>query len=304
MAAACPACCSPNANGSYRVPDHEYDVGHVADYTRCVDCGTLFQQPMPTVNELAAYYPARYHSFTAKGLIPALKHRRRLKRLASLVQTPRAVVLDYGCGDGGFIREAAARANGWSFWGFEIADEHETIRSGDGKVTIVRGDPADLFRALPPCDLVTMNHVIEHLPNPLTILTTLNQRLRDGGVLEGQTPAADSLERRVFGSAWSGFHAPRHTVIFSRLGLTKILQRAQFVKARVTPAFNPAGIAVSLASMTHGARGGIIRREGAAWLTYLAAATALYPIDWLSGSPGIVNYAAIKASADGDLPAR
>src|SRR5262249_18378650 len=122
MAAACPACCSPNANGSYRVPDHEYDVGHVADYTRCADCGTLFQQPMPAVNELATYYPARYHTFTAKGLIPALKHRSRLKRLASLVQAPRAVVLDYGCGDGGFIREAAARANGWSFWGFEIAD--------------------------------------------------------------------------------------------------------------------------------------------------------------------------------------
>ena len=74
----------------------------------------------------------------------------------------------------------------------------------------------------------------------------------------------------------------------------KALSRARFIDPQVTGAFNPAGIAVSLASATHGNRAGVIRREGPAWLMYLGAATALYPIDRLSGSPGIINYVAMK----------
>ena len=98
----------------------------------------------------------------------------------------------------------------------------------------------------------------------------------------------------MFGRAWSGYHAPRHTVIFSRVGLRTALERAGFVHPQVIAAFNPAGIAVSLASMTHGEDGGTVRREGLRWLAYLGMATALFPIDRMSGSPGIVNYAARK----------
>jgi hypothetical protein len=112
--------------------------------------------------------------------------------------------------------------------------------------------------------------------------------------MEGQTPAADSLERRVFRGAWSGYHAPRHTVVFSRRGLKVILKAARLSDPKVTAAFNPAGIAVSLASLRHGNHPGVVRRNGPAWLTYLGLATALAPLDLLSGSPGIVNYAAVK----------
>jgi SAM-dependent methyltransferase len=160
----------------------------------------------------------------------------------------------------------------------------------NGRVTIITGRFADLMEELPQCDLITMNHVIEHIPDPLEVLVDLRTRLKEAGTLEGQTPAADSLERRVFGNAWSGFHAPRHTVVFSRDGLTSLLQRARFRKPTITSAFNPAGIAVSLASLRHGDHPGRIERKGPAWLMYLAAATAVYPIDLMSGSPGIMNY--------------
>lgn len=292
--APCPACQSDKIAGTHDVPDHEYAIQHVARYAECAECGTLFQQPMPRIDELAHFYPARYHSFTAKGLLPRLKHRSRLKRLASFVRTADAVVLDYGCGDGGFIK-AAAESVGWTFWGFEIGLERRKEVSNAGRVTIVRGSLDDLIAGLPMCDLITMNHVIEHLPDPVATLSALRDRLKDGAILEGQTPAADSLERRVFGTAWSGFHAPRHTVIFSQRGLSQALARAQFSGPIVCGAFNPAGIAVSLASATHGDGGGTVRRQGPAWLACLGAATALYPVDRLSGAPGIVNYTAFKA---------
>ena len=72
---------------------------------------------MPDVATLATYYPPQYHSFNAAGLLSRLKHRSRLKRLASLVSANAPVVLDYGCGHGAFIRKVAAQATSWSFWG-------------------------------------------------------------------------------------------------------------------------------------------------------------------------------------------
>lgn len=290
----CPACRSLRRQTSYRVPDHEYDVGRVVEYALCADCGTLVQTPIPDQEELSAFYPADYHSFGAGGLLTRLKDTTRLRRLRSFVDSDRGVILDYGCGDGRFIKEAAKRTSGLVFWGFEMAARKEHSVAADGRVTIVRGRFEDLLDGLPPCDLITMNHVLEHLPDPLAVLAVLRGRMTDGGVMEGQTPAADSLERRVFGTRWSGFHAPRHTVIFSQKGLKQILTSAGFHDPQVTAAFNPAGIAVSLASLPHGDNPGRIRRQGARWLIYVGVGAAVHPIERLCGAPGIVNYAARK----------
>lgn len=293
--AGCPACGSTDVAGSSLVPDHEYGLERTARYDVCAGCRSLYQQPMPSLNELAACYPASYHSFAKAGKLADLKHRSRINRLSSLVEARSPVVLDFGCGDGSFAL-AAARARGWQLWGFEIAERRSKVVQADGRVTIVRGALTDLMAELPPLDLVTMNHVIEHLPDPQSVLSTLRSRMRPGAALEGQTPASDSLEHRVFGGAWSGYHAPRHTVVFSSAGLSTLLSRAGFVAPLVTAAFNPAGIAVSLASALHGPNGGTIVRQGAWWLGLVAAATALQPIDRLSGRPGMIDFSAHLAA--------
>lgn len=290
----CPACGSSKRETSFRVPDHEYNLGHRAEYGLCADCGSLFQTPIPDPDDLSAFYPADYHSFGGGGLLARMKDQARLRRLQSFAGSDTAVVLDFGCGDGRFIKAAATQKRGWVFWGFEVATQKERYVAPDGRVTIIRGALDDLLGALPPCDMITMNHVIEHLPDPFEVLSALAARMTTGGVMEGQTPAADSLERKVFRTRWSGFHAPRHTVVFSRSGLRQILIRAGFRDPEITPAFNPAGIGVSLASLPHGDNPGKIRRQGAAWLMLVGAAAALYPLERLSGSPGIVNYAARK----------
>lgn len=290
----CPACGSRKREASYRVPDHEYNLGRSTDYALCADCGTMVQTPMPDLEMLSTFYPADYHSFAAGGWLARLKDQARLRRLKSLVAADRAVILDYGCGDGRFIKEAARQASGWVFWGFEIAAQKALDVALDGRVTIIRGSIDHLLDVLPACNLITMNHVLEHLPDPLAVLAALHGRTAEGGIMEGQTPAADSLERRVFRTRWSGFHAPRHTVVFSRLGLQHILTNAGFRDPQVTPAFNPAAMAVSLASLPHGDNPGTIRRHGLTWLICIGAAAALHPLERLSRSPGVVNYTARK----------
>jgi len=248
---------------------------------------------MPGESELAGFYPADYHSMTHSGRLQRLRDGVRVRRLAKLAP-PSGALLDFGCGDGSFLVAAARSLGGRPLWGFEIAERSETESLAGGAVTVVRGDFTQLLERLPPCGLITMNHVIEHLRDPLRTVSQLAERLVRGGVLEGQTPAADSLEHAVFGKRWSGFHAPRHTVVFSRSGLGRLLERSGLGSPQVRGAFNPAGIAVSLASLPQ--RGsGRIRRSGLKWLCLLGAAGLLAPIDLLSGRPGIVDFTAVRS---------
>lgn len=248
---------------------------------------------MPCLEDLAAWYPPSYHSMGGRGRLQEIRDGIRLRRLERLLDGDGAI-LDYGCGDGAFLVHAAAKLAPRPLFGFEVAAHHETVLLADGAVTLVRGGLEDLLSLLPTCRLITMNHVIEHLPDPLAVLRVLAERLLPGGLFEGQTPATGSLEQRIFGTAWSGYHAPRHTVVFSREGLTRLFARAGLVDIEVRGAFNPAGLALSLASVSHGDAPGVVPRRGLRWLGLLGLGAALTPIDLLSGAPAVVDFTARK----------
>jgi len=288
----CPACQSEAIQGLLAVPDHEYNLEYQAQYARCWECSSFFQSPMPDFHQLSRFYPANYHSFDSTSILGKLKHRQRLRRLRAFVNSDVITLLDYGCGSGAFIKDSAKHMPHSTFYGYDINSTDKKEILAEGRVILLKGSFKYLLDELPLCDVITLNHVIEHLRNPLDVLSTLRQRLKSRGVIEGQTPAADSLEQRIFKKRWSGFHAPRHTVIFSKKGLIRILKHAGFSKNQITPAFNPAGIAISLASLSHGNSRGHISRKGFSWLCYLALATFFYPLDLLSGSPGIINFSA------------
>jgi hypothetical protein len=294
----CGACGASTGAATTSVPDHEYGLSVVVDYVECASCGSLTQTPMPSFETLSTFYPPSYHSFSKKGLLHRVKNAMRVSQLRAQVSAGGGggAILDYGCGDGSFLVEAA-RALPHVFYGYEIAEVKTREEPVPGRVVIIRGSLDDLLDELPPCQLITMNHVIEHLPSPHETLGRLTGHLVDGGALQGQTPRADSLERRVFGERWSGFHAPRHTVIFSARGLVQNLQRAGLKDIVVEPAFNPAALAVSFASLAH-TGAGHIDRAGPSWLLSLALAAVFAPADLFSGEAGIQNFTARKHGAD------
>ena len=287
----CPACGVLTPGNTIAVPDFEYRVPHSGHYAECKSCGTLFQNPMPTLTQLASYYPAGYHAATNKGLISHLRHAGRWRQIAPLLSGEGAL-LDYGCGNGAFLVWAATQDPGRPLFGYEIGDRDSVERLADGAVTIVRGKPQHLLKVLPPCRVITLNHVIEHLPDPAATIASLSAFLVPGGYFQGQTPAADSLERQVFGQRWSGYHSPRHTVVFSRRGIARLLARIGLEPPVVATAFNPAAIGVSLAAtLAPSVRG--VRRKGLSWLGWLGGATLLAPLDLLSGRGGIIDFKAI-----------
>jgi SAM-dependent methyltransferase len=75
-------------------------------------------------------------------------------------------------------------------------------------------------------DVVTMSHVIEHVPDPLALLRECHRLLKPGGRLIAVTPNANSLGHHQFGSDWTWLDPPRHLHLFSPTTLAQLGVRA------------------------------------------------------------------------------
>ncbi len=77
-------------------------------------------------------------------------------------------------------------------------------------------------------NLITLFHVLEHLPRPDEALTRVGRWLAPGGTLLLQVPNLDSWQCRCFGRRWSGLDIPRHVVGFQPRTLSDLLRRTGF----------------------------------------------------------------------------
>ena len=288
----CPACEATSVLSCVEVPDHEYALAYVARYAHCAACKSVYQSPMPSEAQLGGFYPPSYHSMTDGGWLMQRRRAMRVGRLKRLLRAEPTVVLDYGCGNGSFLVTAARQLPEHRYVGFEYSETPSREERENGKVLIIRGQLPELVKELSGArkvGVLIMNHVVEHLPDPSHVMRALAPHLAEGAIFDGQTPNADSLEHRVFGSRWSGYHAPRHTVVFSRLGLSQFMARHGFVEIAIRGAFNPAGVAVSLGTLPQRKEGRVVR-QGLAWFALVAVASALMPVDLLSGLPGMIDF--------------
>lgn len=136
----------------------------------------------------------------------------------------RGRLLDVGCGNGQFL--AHMRGLGWEVIGVEpdskavhIAKEHFGLKVFQGTLEEAKF-PDDSF------DAITMNHVIEHVPEPMGTLAECRRLLQSGGKLVVVTPNIRSLGRYIFGEYWRGWEVPRHLFLFSSRSLRTCTERA------------------------------------------------------------------------------
>lgn len=77
-------------------------------------------------------------------------------------------------------------------------------------------------------DLIMMHHAFEHMENPEAILAASLEKLNPGGVLLIRCPVSDSQVWQEDGVYWVQLDAPRHFVIPSVKGLTRLAEKVGF----------------------------------------------------------------------------
>ena len=118
-------------------------------------------------------------------------------------------ILDVGCGLGWLL---SSLDDGWEKHGIEISRFASKHASQFGQV--YNGILED-YTGVKDFDVVVMNHVIEHLPDPINSLRIVYDLLKPGGSFVIGTPDFDSGAARRYGSNFRLLHDPTHISLFS-----------------------------------------------------------------------------------------
>lgn len=224
----CPACTSERAAVFVAEPrDLEYFTVRAtpASILRCTDCQSLYQDPWPSAGEAQAFYGPDYQNYTSTA-VPLLSHVDALyqKRQgeAFLRRHGRdAAVLDFGCGQAGFLRSMASLGAG-QLAGFDFVLYPELRATAH----LTFYDDLDaIARTGQRFDVIRMRHVIEHLTDLDHTMRALRALLKPGGRIIGETPNAAHYTSRLMGRYWGCLHFPYHTLLFSTRGLERAAAR-------------------------------------------------------------------------------
>lgn len=235
---ACPACehtsYSPFLScKDYTVSDETFNL------VKCTRCGFLMTNPRPEEDQLPKYYQSEgYISHTNKSLnlidsVYRVARRFTLQWKYNIVQKHSvqkpSSLLDFGCGTGDFLLECKNR-------GMTISGVEPSLRARDdagrktGKEVTV-----SLNQVVGKFDVITLWHVLEHIPDPEGTLLELKHRLQEEGTLFVAVPNYRSKDARSYGAHWAGFDVPRHLWHFSKDTLDKLLSRVNLNIVQITP---------------------------------------------------------------------
>ncbi|MBA3533115.1 MAG: class I SAM-dependent methyltransferase [Ardenticatenales bacterium] len=250
----------------------------------CAECTLLRLNPRPTVDELGAFYPDDYAPFEQpiqsdhSPLRRWMRRRFQQKRVRAVrtFQPEAGRALDVGCATGLFLE--ALRSEGWQVQGVELNERAATFAREQLKLDVFCGTLEDAPLVKGSFDVITLWHVLEHLPEPAAALSRLYDLLAPGGTLVLTVPNAAGWDARLWGPWWAGWDAPRHLYHFTPHTLEHLLNAVGFGQIRLSSFTDRHGVWVL--SAAHWAQAAPTHRLRALWsrvLGTLPAQVLSYP---------------------------
>jgi 2-polyprenyl-3-methyl-5-hydroxy-6-metoxy-1,4-benzoquinol methylase len=265
---ACPNCylCGSGGEDLYtNLEDRLFGVGGRWNLKKCrnSECGLLWLDPMPKNEDIdklyANYYPhhiVKIESFSyrlfqrAKNGYLRAKHPAMQTKIYDLflgfllylhpsrrfdvdivvtqLPAPGRRLLDIGCGAGKALLRF--RELGWDAEGIDI--DHEAVKTARAKGLNVQLGQISEQKYPEKCfDVVIMDHVIEHVLEPVRLLQECHRVLKNGGYLIAYSPNVRALGHWLYKSKWPGLDPPRHLYLYSKDTLLFVVKKACFTQA-------------------------------------------------------------------------
>ncbi len=208
----------------------------------CADCGLLATNPRPDQNSIGEYYKSeQYISHTRKPnsvidfiYLKARTYTLRWKhKVIASKKNGVGHLLDYGCGTGEFM--AYMSAKNWKVSGVEPSDKaRDKAQELTNNLNAVIDEDVKHFLG-EKFDVITMWHVLEHVPQPDALLTQLKSMLKRNGLLIIAVPNNESYDAGYYNQHWAGYDVPRHFWHFTKSTILQLFSSRGLYVDEIVP---------------------------------------------------------------------
>ncbi len=200
---------------------------------QCQKCSFRLTNPRPDANSIGAYYKSEQyvsHNDESSGLINTAYRvvrnytlRSKLNLINKLNGKP-GRILDVGCGTGAFLE--SCRTGGWQVTGMEPDPDARAIAIKKLQAEIKPS--LDALNGTKAFDIISLWHVLEHVPNLNESIINLHKLLTDKGTILIAVPNSDSYDAQYFKEHWAAYDVPRHLHHFTPSTIDPLFKKHGF----------------------------------------------------------------------------
>lgn len=222
----CPVCGANSFRKVFKAPYFRGD-GKLFTIKECESCNFWITSPRPSDDELGGYYETgEYisHNDKKEGLVDHLYHAVRkisLKRKLALINEVNGRVgslLDFGAGTGHFA--SAAKSGGWRVSGVEPSAEARKVALEVNGLDLL--SPQLIKWSAEEYNVITLWHVLEHVPELNSHLQNFVYSLKGGGALIIAVPNHESLDSQIYRESWAALDVPLHLYHFKKSNIEQL----------------------------------------------------------------------------------
>lgn len=205
------------------------------------DLDILITTPQPKSEVLGQYYKSEdyiSHTDAKRNVFEKVYHLVKqiaLKRKLNLINSfakGEKTLLDVGCGTGDFL--LTAKQNNWKIFGIEPNDQARALAIKKVGTYVYNVEGSKTFQK-EYFDVITLWHVLEHLPNLDEQIQLYKSLLKPNGRLVIAVPNYKSYDAAYYKSFWAAYDVPRHLWHFSKLGMSRLLANHQIKLVKTLP---------------------------------------------------------------------
>ena len=198
----------------------------------------LITSPQPSEENLGKYYESDdyiSHTDGKRSIFEKAYHFIKniaLKNKLSLIndlQQSKGNLLDIGAGTGDFL--LVAKNNNWNTVGIEPSEKAKAIAKA--KSVELKSNLSELESN--SFDVITMWHVLEHVPDLENQIKELKRLLKPNGSILIAVPNFKSFDANYYKEFWAAYDVPRHLWHFSKTAIKKLFQKEDLELIKILP---------------------------------------------------------------------
>jgi 2-polyprenyl-3-methyl-5-hydroxy-6-metoxy-1,4-benzoquinol methylase len=197
--------------------------------------------PQPEEAKLSDYYKSEdyiSHTDAKRNLFEKVYHlvkgvslKRKLKLINSF-HTDKKKLLDVGCGTGDFLQ--VAKQNNWIVSGIEPNENARALANKKTNNSVFEIEQLLKFDS-ESFDVITLWHVLEHLPKLNEHISILKRLLKPNGRLVIAVPNYKSFDAMYYKNFWAAYDVPRHLWHFSQTSISKLFSKVDMIVEKTLP---------------------------------------------------------------------